>query len=100
MDYNYKNGNKCIECGKRICDTSIRCGSCARKGELHPQYGKKGELSPHYGKRGKASSNWRHGFTGTPEHKAWHDMIQRCTNPRDSAYHYYGGRGITVCKEW
>lgn len=27
-------------------------------------------------------------------------MIQRCTNPKDEAYHNYGGRGIKVCKRW
>lgn len=27
-------------------------------------------------------------------------MIKRCTNPLDSHYKYYGGRGISVCKEW
>jgi len=27
-------------------------------------------------------------------------MIERCKNPKLSIYHYYGGRGITVCEEW
>lgn len=27
-------------------------------------------------------------------------MIQRCNNPKAPNYHNYGGRGITVCKEW
>ena len=27
-------------------------------------------------------------------------MIQRCTNPNNSAYHNYGGRGIRVCDRW
>ena len=27
-------------------------------------------------------------------------MIKRCTNPNDTHYKYYGGRGITVCGEW
>lgn len=27
-------------------------------------------------------------------------MIQRCTNPNNSFYPRYGGRGITVCPEW
>ena len=31
---------------------------------------------------------------------AWHGMIRRCENPKDGAYHNYGGRGITVCEEW
>ena len=27
-------------------------------------------------------------------------MRQRCLNPNDTEYANYGGRGITVCKEW
>jgi len=27
-------------------------------------------------------------------------MKQRCLNPNNQAYSYYGGRGITVCQEW
>lgn len=30
----------------------------------------------------------------------WRAMIRRCENPRDSAYSYYGGRGIAVCERW
>ena len=27
-------------------------------------------------------------------------MKQRCTNPNKANYERYGGRGISVCKEW
>lgn len=27
-------------------------------------------------------------------------MIQRCSNPKNTHYKYYGERGITVCDEW
>lgn len=27
-------------------------------------------------------------------------MIQRCANPSQDNYKYYGGRGIEVCQEW
>lgn len=30
----------------------------------------------------------------------WKNMIRRCTNTTSHQYHDYGGRGITVCKEW
>lgn len=30
----------------------------------------------------------------------WSRMKQRCFNKKYHGYHYYGGRGITVCKEW
>lgn len=30
----------------------------------------------------------------------WYAMISRCTNRNNSGFYLYGGRGITVCKEW
>lgn len=30
----------------------------------------------------------------------YRNMISRCNNPNNIAYHHYGGRGITVCEEW
>lgn len=27
-------------------------------------------------------------------------MKQRCSNPKNPAYKYYGGRGIKVCERW
>jgi hypothetical protein len=30
----------------------------------------------------------------------WAQMIQRCTNPNNTGYHLYGGRGIEVCDRW
>lgn len=44
-----------------------------------------------------------HGNTAggkSPEYNAWSSMLARCTNPNNPAYKDYGGRGITVCKEW
>lgn len=33
-------------------------------------------------------------------HKSWDSMKQRCNNPNAPDYPRYGGRGITICKEW
>jgi hypothetical protein len=41
-----------------------------------------------------------HGRSGTPEHRAWMDLHQRCCNPRNPRYQDYGGRGISVCQRW
>jgi hypothetical protein len=30
----------------------------------------------------------------------WQLMMRRCFNEKDAVYHHYGGRGISVCKEW
>ena len=40
--------------------------------------------------------NQRH----THLYEVWKGLKQRCFNPKHSSYHNYGGRGITVCKEW
>jgi hypothetical protein len=40
-----------------------------------------------------------HGRSGTVEFKIWWDMIRRCEDPNNKAYHNYGGRGITVSDE-
>src|SRR5258706_5225704 len=42
----------------------------------------------------------QHGMTDTPEHHIWRQMIQRCTNPNNKNFKYYGGRGIAVCDRW
>ena len=44
-----------------------------------------------------------HGLTRggkPPEYFLWHQIIQRCENPRHPRYSDYGGRGIAVCKRW
>lgn len=47
----------------------------------------------------KASST-THGATGTPTYNSWAAMKQRCYDPNKDKYQYYGGKGVTVCKEW
>lgn len=42
----------------------------------------------------------KHGMRDSDEYQSWKSMIQRCTNPNAAGYSDYGGRGITVCKEW
>ncbi len=33
-------------------------------------------------------------------YRIWCYMLRRCTNRNSKEYHYYGGRGITVCERW
>lgn len=42
----------------------------------------------------------KHGMSKTRLHRIWRGMKSRCFNPNATHYEYYGGRGITVCKEW
>lgn len=41
-----------------------------------------------------------HGLSKTRLHNIWCKMRKRCNNPDEKAFPNYGGRGITVCKEW
>lgn len=31
---------------------------------------------------------------------AWLGMVRRCTKPEHPAWRWYGGRGISVCRQW
>lgn len=42
----------------------------------------------------------KHGKEGTKLYGVWEGMKQRCFNPRNKSFAFYGGRGITVCDEW
>ena len=48
----------------------------------------------------KFSNQTRHGMSRTKPYAAWQQMKERCLNSNSKSYKYYGGRGITVCKEW
>lgn len=41
-----------------------------------------------------------HMKSDTLEYRSWCGMIRRCTNPNDSRYSDYGGRGIKVHDKW
>jgi hypothetical protein len=44
--------------------------------------------------------NKTHGKTHTRLYNIWCSMKARCNVPNSSAYKDYGGRGITICREW
>lgn len=41
-----------------------------------------------------------HGLSSNVLYSRWWRMIDRCTNPKNSKFKDYGGRGITVCERW
>ena len=55
---------------------------------------------PSCNQQGKNNPNYKHGMRHAPEYRVWGYMIQRCTNPNDTAFKNYGGRGITVYDSW
>jgi hypothetical protein len=42
----------------------------------------------------------RHGMKHATEYNIWCGIVQRCTNPSNTAFADYGGRGITICDQW
>lgn len=50
--------------------------------------------------RDKASARAKHRMCNTGTYQSWRSMLSRCYLPNQKFYKDYGGRGITVCKEW
>lgn len=48
----------------------------------------------------KCAGNRKHGMYRSPEHTAWNNMIDRCTNQDNQDWKDYGGRGIKVYEPW
>ena len=53
-----------------------------------------------YKKETIGSLNKTHGMKNTRIYRIWRNMHTRCENENATAYELWGGRGISVCKEW
>ena len=85
---------KCrCDCGKTVtaADTNLKRGRTKSCGCYAS------ELTA---KRNREKPWKKHGETYTRIYRIWCHMRRRCTDPKDTAFEYYGGRGITVCAEW
>lgn len=51
-------------------------------------------------KENRLKSIYKHGYAKTKIDNVYQCMKKRCYNPKDSAYKWYGGRGIKICDEW
>lgn len=79
---------KCV-CGNEVTTllTSVRKGEtrscgCIVGRDSHPRHG-------------HATTDSK-----TPTYNSWIAMRSRCYNVNQTTYHYYGGRGITICERW
>jgi hypothetical protein len=43
---------------------------------------------------------FRHGLSNTRPYNIWSGMKRRCDNPKEQAYQWYGGRGISYDPRW
>lgn len=50
--------------------------------------------------RGRDNPNYKDGRRKTRLYRIYHNMLNRCTNPKSGSYNRYGGRGIRVCEAW
>ena len=83
----------------------VICGICKIKFRISPsRIGKIRYCSMecyNKSKKGKSFTEIKHGLANKhPLYFIWKGMRKRCNNPNEPAYKWYGGRGITVCKEW
>lgn len=63
---------------------STQCGLCGRRASA-PE---------------RSKQHITHGGSGSREYKIWTQMLQRCLNPNDKNFCFYGARGITVSAAW
>lgn len=78
---------------QRICSVE----TCPRP------HNSKGYCRKHYlvwRRNGTPISPRNHGKSGSEGYQVWQAMKDRCNNPRNKSYKYYGGRGIRVCDRW
>lgn len=89
--YNKKYRRLC-DCGKvtEVWGASLRHNQTRSCGCLHS------EITSEVTKK----RNTRHGKSHIALFRVWCSMINRCNNKNSSHFKYYGGRGISVCKEW
>ena len=53
-----------------------------------------------HGTGGVNMSKTIHGKSKSRIYRVWRNMLDRCERENDNKYNLYGGRGISVCKEW
>ncbi len=61
---------------------------------------RRGKLRPAINLKNIIKAHTTHGLSHHPLYKVWNGIKQRCFNPKCEGYKDYGGRGITMCKEW
>jgi hypothetical protein len=83
------------DCGatKDVRSDHLKLGKVLSCGCLHSELARARSSNMH-------KANTKHGLSKSRAHGIWLGIKQRCHNPNNPAYSYYGGRGITVCDRW
>lgn len=88
-----KRGELLWECECECGNTIIALSSNLRKANHTTSCGC-------YRKENAKNISVTHGQTGTPLYNVWAGMKRRCYQKKGKDYYLYGGRGISMCKEW
>jgi len=82
---------------------NVRC-QCGNQLSVDERHLKSGNTTSCGCRRSERHAGWvsnlRHGMAGTPTHRSWRKMRERCDNPSNIGYYLYGARGIKVCDRW
>lgn len=85
---------------------SCECGNVAEKSLYHLNSGHTascgcGRIKQFpKARHGNEKHGHHKGYKPTSEHATWQALKDRCSNPNNKSYKYYGGRGIMVCERW
>lgn len=82
------------DCGGTIQTrtSALRSGHAISCGCAHNEARARGGRN----RRTHGESRNKYSRTYVPEYVAWAAMVQRCTNPSDQHWNYYGGRGTAT----
>ncbi len=92
--------------GGAIWECKCNCGNTVKVSSLHLGSGDTKSCGCLQKKRAH-ETQWKHGHTNldgnglhSPEYVCWTNLKQRCYDPINNRYKYYGARGIEVCDRW
>ncbi len=74
-------GNTCLVSAASLREGSTKSCGCFRREKMR-------------------KAHTKHGGCKEPLYHVLNMMHQRCENPKNKDFGYYGGRGISVCAEW
>lgn len=95
--YTKQGKNQGIPCWNCVCDcgTEKVVSGKMLKGRQSESCGCSRKDNTEIGDRTRT-----HGLSKSRLYKIWAKVKYRCLDPNYPEFHYYGGRGITVCDEW
>lgn len=85
--------------GKRADNWLCRC-ECGREVVKSATYLRVYKGSCGCDNSGRIKHGHAVGGKHSPEYSVWSTMVGRCTRETDSAYQFYGAKGITLCDRW